>query len=124
MNDSASSDATSPDRAGRLAVPGAASQHTCFIRDGPPGRPERPREVPARCSCGWAGRARLSEPDAAIGAHAHIERVGSGRLLGQNRQARATREMHAEGRCGDCGRSLDGETWRCSDCRRAARESA
>ncbi len=78
------------------------------------GREGRPR---ARCSCGWAGRARLREADAVTDARAHIERVGSGRVLAQSRRAHAARGRHAEGRCSDCGQVFEGEEWRCPACR-------
>lgn len=71
----------------------------------------------ARCSCGWAGRARLEVSAAEADAQAHIERVGSGRLLGQSRQGRIARRLHAEGRCSNCGEPLEGEGWRCQACR-------
>lgn len=71
----------------------------------------------AHCSCGWAGRARLEVSVVEADAQAHIRRAGSGRLLGQSRQGRIARRLHAEGRCSDCGEPVEGEGWRCQACR-------
>lgn len=71
----------------------------------------------AHCSCGWVGHARVHVSAAEADAQAHIERASGGRLLGQSRQGRIARQLHAEGRCSDCGQPVKGEGWRCQACR-------